>query len=141
MKRSCAYLIVFVLLLSSCLRSDDEYVWMPLDVMATAYNFVPSQTQGDPFIAAWGDSLDVNTPSIAVSKNLIALGLKRNTPVKIEGFEEVFLVRDKMNSRFINRIDIYMGDDVAKAKEWGAKELTIHYGIHRDSIKVEFRAR
>ncbi len=114
---------------------------MPLEVIATAYNSVPAQTQGNPFIGAWGDSLDTNTPSIAVSRNLIALGLKHDTPVKIEGFDEVFLVRDKMNSRFLNRIDIYMGTDVDKAKEWGVKELTIHYGVYRDSLKVEFIAR
>lgn len=141
MKSTHAYFIVFVLLLTSCIKSDDPYIWMPLEVMATAYNAVPNQTQGDPFIGAWGDSLTSQTPSIAVSRNLIALGLKRNTPVKIEGFEEVFLVRDKMNSRFINRIDIYMGTDIEKAKEWGVQELTIQYAVHKDSLKVEFRAR
>lgn len=131
------FLIVSTLLLLSCAEKEDAYVWKRIVVTATAYNSVPSQTQGNPVIAAWGDSLKSEIPSIAVSRNLIRLGLKHNTPIKIEGFESFFLVRDKMHHRWHNRIDIHMGTDVQKAKTWGRKKVTIHYGVPKDSMKVE----
>ena len=37
-----------------------------------------------------------------------------------------------MNKRWKKRIDIYMGTDVKKAKEWGKKKVTISYGIKKD---------
>ncbi len=133
--------IVFGTLLLSCAEEVDPYVWMPVEVTATAYNSVPSQTQGSPAIAAWGDSLKPEIRSIAVSRNLIALGLKHNTPVKIEGFDSIFLVKDKMHRRWQNSIDIYMGTDIQRAKAWGRKKLTIHYGIPRDSVELEMEGR
>jgi len=45
-----------------------------------------------------------------------------------------------MHRRWLNRIDIYMGKDVQKAKEWGKKKLSIQYGILKDSLKVEMEA-
>ena len=68
---------------------------------------------------------------IAVSRDLISRGLQHNTPVKIEGFEGIFLVNDKMNRRWKNRIDIYMDNDVKKAKMWGKRKLNISYGVLR----------
>lgn len=138
MRNSCRTMVwVISLLLLSCAEKEDPYVWKSLEVTATAYNSVPSQTQGNPIIAAWGDSLKTNVRSIAVSRNLIGLGLQHNTPVKIEGFDSIFLVNDKMHRRWRNRIDIYMGSDIQKAKDWGKKKLTIQYGIPKDSIKVK----
>lgn len=57
------------------------------------------------------------------------LGLKHNTPVKIDGLEGIYLVKDKMHSRWKNKIDIYMGIDVKAAKQWGRKEVCIDYAI------------
>ncbi len=125
--------LTFTLLLS-CEKKKEEYIWKSLEVTATAYNSVPSQTQGNPFIAAWGDSLQSNVPSIAVSRDLLALGLKHNTPVKIEGFDKVFLVKDKMHRRWRKRIDIFMGDDIKKAKQWGKKKLYIQFQVPKDSL-------
>lgn len=132
---------VFVFILSCNTTKEDPYVWKSIEVTATAYNSVARQTQGNPIIAAWGDSLKPDVRSIAVSRNLIALGLKHNTPVKIEGFDSIFLVRDKMHRRWLNRIDIYMGTDINKAKEWGKKKLTIQYGIPKDSILPDAKAK
>jgi 3D (Asp-Asp-Asp) domain-containing protein len=40
-----------------------------------------------------------------------------------------------MNRRWRNRIDIYMGIDVKKAKKWGKKEVNIEYSKSvKDSI-------
>ncbi len=34
-----------------------------------------------------------------------------------------------MNKRWTNRIDIYMGNDVSAAMEWGRRNIEISYGI------------
>lgn len=135
------FTLLLTLLLLSCSETEDKYIWKSVEVTATAYNSVPSQTQGNPVIAAWGDSLKLNVPSIAVSRNLIALGLKHNTPVKIEGFDSIFLVNDKMHRRWLNRIDIYMGTDIKKAKDWGKQKLTIQYGVLKDTMNLEQEAK
>lgn len=132
----------FAIFIISCDEpKEDPYIWKTIEVTATAYNSVPSQTQGNPIIAAWGDSLKPGVKSIAVSRNLIALGLRHNTPVKIEGFDSIFFVKDKMHRRWRDRIDIYMGKDIQKAREWGRKKLQIQYGILKDSITNESYAK
>lgn len=125
MKR--CYQLVFLLIVTAC--TVQEYTWRTIEVTATAYNSLAYQTQGDPTITAFGDTLVPGKKYIAVSRDLLALGLTHNTPVKIEGLEGVYLVKDKMNRRWKNRIDIYMGNDVKKAKEWGRRKLRITYGI------------
>lgn len=122
-------LLVLTCFIVSCKPQEETYKWQPLRVTATAYNSLASQTNGHPNIAAWGDTLTPGMKSIAVSNDLYKKGLKRNTPVKIEGFEGVYLVKDKMHSKWENRIDIYMGEDLQMAKSWGRKKVTIQYGI------------
>ena len=107
----------------------DEYIWKTIEVTATAYNSYRYQTSSTPNITAWGDSLKSGMPYIAVSRDLIKQGLVHNTLVKLEGFKGTFLVKDKMNKRWRNRIDIYMGKDVKKAKEWGKQKLELQYKI------------
>lgn len=121
--------ILMALWNSSCTTIEDPYTWKPLKVTASAYNSLASQTNGNPQITAFGDSLKPGLKYIAVSKDLLALGLTYNTPVKIEGLEGVYLVKDKMHSRWVNKIDIYMGTDVHAAKQWGRKKVEIQYGI------------
>ena len=72
--------------------------------------------------------------SVAVSRDLIRLGLKHNTPIKIEGLNSIYLVKDKMHQRKRNQIDIYMGVDVKKAKKWGVKRLKIKYGVLKSEL-------
>jgi 3D (Asp-Asp-Asp) domain-containing protein len=55
--------------------------------------------------------------------------MRHNTPVKIKGMSGIYLVKDKMNKRWKNRIDIYMGNDVSAAMEWGRRNIEISYGI------------
>jgi 3D (Asp-Asp-Asp) domain-containing protein len=117
---------------------DDQYIWKKLRVTATAYNSFPSQTSKiHPGITAWGDSLKPGMKIIAVSKDLIPLGLDYNTPVKIKGDTTIYLVKDKMHSKWKNRIDIYMGEDKEKALQWGRKKITIHYRLKRDSTEIK----
>jgi len=123
-------------LLMSCNSKDSKkYVWHSKEVTATAYNSLAYQTSSQPNITAFGDSLNPGMKCIAVSRDLLALGLKHNTLVTIEGLEGIYLVKDKMNRRWKNRIDIYMDNDVKAAKKWGRKKLTISYRLEiKDSI-------
>lgn len=130
-------IILFLLLLTaiSCKEEEDEYVWIAMKVTATAYNSLPSQTSYvHPGITAWGDSLKPGMKYIAVSRDLIIKGLKYNTRVKIEGFDDVYIVKDKMHHRWRNKIDIYMGLDKEKALEWGRKKIEIQYAVKKDSL-------
>ena len=92
---------------------------------ATAYNSVRWQTSGDPTLTAWGDRLEPGMKALAVSRDLIAEGLTHRTKVRIAGLPGIYVVRDKMNRRFAGRIDIYMGKDVAAAREWGRREVEV----------------
>lgn len=120
-------LLVSFFIVLSCTKLT--YNWKTIEVTATAYNSLAYQTNSDPNITAFGDSLKPGMKCIAVSRDLLALGLKHNTPVTIEGLKGIYLVKDKMHSRWEKRIDIYFGVDVKAAREWGRKKITITYGI------------
>lgn len=127
--------ILFVLfIVFSCEKSPKEmYIWNSIKVTATAYNSIDYQTDSSPNITAFGDTLKPEMKSIAVSRDLFKKGLKHNTPVKIEGLDGVFLVKDKMHSKWENKIDIYMGVDVKAAKEWGRREVLLEYGLPKNT--------
>ena len=117
-------LTVLVLLLSACGSGESTHV---LKVTATAYNSLPDQTQGDPTIAAWGDKLVPGMKVVAVSRDLIPMGLTHDVKVKIDGLSGTYIVMDKLHKRWSRRIDIYMGNDVKAAKNWGKQEVTIRW--------------
>jgi 3D (Asp-Asp-Asp) domain-containing protein len=100
-----------------------------LEVMATAYNSVPEQTDDTPDEGAWGDRLHPEIKSIAVSKDLLDMGLTKNSVVEIEGLPGKYLVLDKMNSRWEKKIDIFMGKNVEQAIQWGIKRVTIKWEV------------
>lgn len=105
-----------------------------LEVTATAYNSLQAQTKkGNPALAAWGDHLEPGVKAIAVSRDLIKMGLDHNTRLKIEGVDGIYQVKDKMNRRWAKKIDIYMGTDKEKALEWGKKKVRIYYEKESDS--------
>ena len=127
--------IVLVILIFSCKKEpEDPYVWKELKVKVTAYNSTFAQTDGHPFVAAWGDTLKPGMKVVAVSRDLLRMGLKRNTPVKIKGLDSIYVVMDKTHGRKRNQIDVYMGTDIKKAKKWGIKRLKIHYGILKSEL-------
>lgn len=118
-------LITAAFIISGCFGDDSNKV--SLKVQATAYTSHAEQTSAHPFLGAWGDELKPGMKAIAVSRDLIAKGLVHNTKVKIEGLDGEYLVKDKMNKRWTDKIDIYMGLDTAAAKEWGKREVTITF--------------
>lgn len=134
-------IILFIFFLLSCKKAkipfEENYTWHDLKVTASAYNSLKNQTDSNPHITAFGDSLKPGLNYIAVSKDLYRKGLRLDTPVKIKGFDSIFFVKDRMHPRWKNKIDIYMGVDVKAAKKWGRKKVSISYGILKpvDSIK------
>lgn len=133
-------IILFLLFFLSCKKEEipfeEKYTWHKLKVTASAYNSLKYQTDSNPHITAFGDSLKPGLNYIAVSRDLYRKGLKYNTPVKIKGFDSIFFVKDRMHPRWKNKIDIYMGVDVKAAKLWGRKKVSISYGVLKpvDSI-------
>lgn len=111
-----------------------KYNWYGREVTVSAYNSVSWQTQGNPNIAAWGDTLKPGMKVIAISRDLLDLGITHNTLITIASLPDTFIVKDKMNKRWRNRIDIYMGKDINKAREWGVKKLFICYQTSKDSL-------
>jgi len=115
---------ILFLLVASCRPKYQEH---RMEVTATAYNSHVNQTSGDPRITAWGDTLKPGMKSIAVSRDLIDSGLTSGVEVKIEDLPGTYIVQDKMNRRWKKKIDIYMGEDVQKAREWGKKKVVIRW--------------
>lgn len=110
--------------------------WNSMVVTASAYNSLESQGVGNVNLTAFGDTLVPGMKSIAVSHDLIQKGLSHNTKVKIQGLEGVYVVNDKMHSRWKNKIDIYMGTDQKKALTWGRKKVEICFPLN-DSDEVQ----
>jgi 3D (Asp-Asp-Asp) domain-containing protein len=98
-----------------------------MKVTASAYNSLPGQTDSRPNEAAWGDTLKPGMKAIAVSRDLLGMGLTRNTRVKIKGMPGTYRVLDKMNRRWSRKIDIYMGNDRRKAIQWGRRSVEISW--------------
>lgn len=138
MKHWLIIVIGSIVLLNCKQETPNTYEWKTIEVTATAYNSLAYQTNSNPHITAFGDSLKPGLRYIAVSRNLLNEGLTHNTPVKIEGLQGTYLVKDKMNRRWRDRIDIYMGTDVKAAKKWGKRKVNISYRvqIETDSIQV-----
>jgi 3D (Asp-Asp-Asp) domain-containing protein len=121
------------ILVSGC-SADGKERTQKLEVTATAYNSVRSQTNAHSTLAAWGDRLEPGMKAIAVSRDLIPLGLTHETEVEIEGLEGVYVVRDKMAKRWTKKIDIYMGTDVEAARRFGKQTLTIHWSPPNETV-------
>jgi 3D (Asp-Asp-Asp) domain-containing protein len=131
MLRFIAGLVVFhmVLACKDEARPLKRSQWYGDEVTVSAYNSVTWQTDGDPNITAWGDTLKPGMKAIAVSRDLLKQGLRHNTMVRIDTFPDTFYVKDKMHWRWRKRIDLYMGTDVKAAREWGRKKLMICYAV------------
>jgi 3D (Asp-Asp-Asp) domain-containing protein len=124
---SARYLLIglaIAVLVTILLTDESENVMV---VSATAYNSVPSQTSGDPNVGAWGHPIRPGMKVIAVSRDLIDLGLTPGTTVRIQNMPGKYIVRDKMHPRWKRKIDIYMGRDIEAALEFGTRKLEIEW--------------
>lgn len=116
-----------VVLLGMGMSLPNKVFWNSLEVTVTAYNSTRAQTDGNPRRAAWNNRLKPGMRAVAVSRDLIPMGLDNQAEVYIEGFDEPYVVMDKMNRRFERRIDIYFGKDVRAAREFGEQTATIYW--------------
>jgi len=96
-------------------------------VDATAYNSLPEQTGEDTTLSASGHRLAPGMRAIAVSPDLVPLGLVHGRKVRIEGLHGEWVVRDRMPARWKRRIDVYMGEDVEAARAFGRRRVRIHW--------------
>jgi 3D (Asp-Asp-Asp) domain-containing protein len=124
--RLLAVLLVALFQSSPAFASEGE---KSLRVTASAFNSVAGQTDAEPAITAWGDELQPGMRTIAVSRDLIDLGLSHGVAVLIDGLPGEYIVRDKMAKRWKRKIDIYMGVDVEAARSWGVREVTIRWTV------------
>ncbi|MFH1867283.1 MAG: hypothetical protein ABIJ81_04355 [Patescibacteria group bacterium] len=87
-------------------------------VSVTAYSSTPDQTDDTPFVTASGEVVHDGI----VAANWLPLGAQIRIP---EYFgDKVFVVEDRMNSRFSHRLDIWMLTR-EQAQNWGLQYLTI----------------
>jgi len=97
-------------------------------VVATAYTSHRNQTDSTPFLAAWNNRIRPGMKIIAVSHDLIKkYGLTNGVKVKIMGLPGYYTVRDKMNKRLRNHIDIYMGVNKRRALKWGRRRIVLYW--------------
>ena len=101
--------------------------WNSMEVTLTAYNSTRAQTDGNPHRAAWNNRLRPGMKAVAVSRDLLDLGLDNRTEIWIEGLDGPYRVMDKMNRRYTRRIDVYFGKDVAAAREFGERTARIYW--------------
>jgi 3D (Asp-Asp-Asp) domain-containing protein len=133
------FVALFFLLSISVMTSCSTSQKMPreqqrtLSVTATAFNSLPKQGQGDPSVGAWGDRITPGMNAIAVSADLLSIGLNRGTRVRIEGLSNEYVVLDRMPAKWKKRIDIYMGNDVKAARAWGRREVNIFWSVPDES--------
>lgn len=88
----------------------------------TAYNSVPEQTDASPCIAADGSDVcrRYQAGECIAAANFVPLGSK----IYIDKIG-LCTVSDRMNSRFQNRVDVFMDKDIARAVKFGRQNLLV----------------
>lgn len=89
-----------------------------ITVPVTAYSSEPEQTDSTPFITASGTHVRHGV----VAANFLPIGTRVKIP-EIYG-DQVFVVEDRMNARYWQRMDIWM-EETPAARQFGVKYLTI----------------
>lgn len=88
----------------------------------TAYTSEKGQTDNSPCITASGFNLCDHGVEDTLAANFLPLGAKVRIP-DLFG-DRVFTIRDRMNARYANRLDIWM-QNKADAKIFGVKKVKI----------------
>ena len=87
-----------------------------MDIIVTSYNSLPGQTDSTPDITAFG----TKTRDGIVATNFLPKGTLVRFPEKFG--DKVFVVEDRMNSRYYYRMDIWMADK-QEAIQFGVRYL------------------
>ncbi len=128
-----AALLALLLLPAGCAEDSlPSPRWKTVMVNATAYTSRRHETDDTPYLAAWNNRLKPGMKAIAVSRDLLRMGLRPDSYVRIEGLPGRYRVLDKMNRRWKRRIDIYFGNDLQAAQDFGRKELLLSWRIEPD---------
>lgn len=140
-RMTAVLLLLSAMTILGCAEKADEGDdgWVYLHVTATAYTSRVEETDSTPFTAAWGDRLDQLEPGIkavAVSPDLLDMGLTRHSKLYIEGLPGEYHVMDVMSSRWTKRIDLYYGLDLRKALDWGRKKVRIYWRKNEPDVTL-----
>lgn len=99
-------------------RGPRQTMW----VTVTAYTSTPDQTDNSPCITANGYNVCEHNIENVVAANFLPFGTRLKMP---EYFgEQTFIVQDRMNARYTNRVDVWM-TDIQKAREFGVRYVEI----------------
>ncbi len=103
-----------------------------LRVTATIYHATIKQTDSTPDRTATNFKIDMNNPEIhriiAVSRDLEAKGFKMNTVVVVSNagkMNGLWVIRDRMNKRWTNRID-FLVDETMKGGKWTNVKIKLY---------------
>lgn len=88
----------------------------------TAYNSVPEQTDSTPCITANGFDVCEHWTEDTIAANFLKFGTKVRIP-ELFG-DRIFIVRDRMNKRFSDRVDVWM-KEVPDARKFGKRTAYI----------------
>ncbi len=119
MKNICFSVILVVSLMAPIVNAQaPEIKTIDIIVEATGYSSTVDQTDSTPFVAANGTMVHDGV----VAANFLAFGTKIRIP-EVYG-DRVFVIEDRMNKRFQNRIDIWFPDR-ASALKFGYKQVRV----------------
>ena len=103
-----------------------------LTVTATIYHATIKQTDSTPDRTATNFKINMNNPEshriIAVSRDLEAKGFKMNSTVLISNagdMDGLWIIRDRMNKRWTNRID-FLVDETMKGGKWTNVKIKLY---------------
>ncbi len=105
-------------------ENQDRELKYTTNSVLTAYNSEVAQCNDQPCITANGYNLCTSTANNTVAANHLPFGTKLRIP-SLFG-DRVFVVRDRMNARYSDRIDVWMKE----------KEDAIHFGIRRAEVEI-----
>ena len=103
-----------------------------LTVTATIYHATPAQTDSTPDRTATNFKIDMSNPAIhrivAVSRDLEAKGFTMNKVILVTGagdMDGLWVIRDRMNKRWTNRID-FLVDTTIKGGKWTNVKIELY---------------
>lgn len=98
------------------------------EIVVTAYAYTSrvGETDSQPTLAASGARLRPGMRAIAVSPDLLAIGLAYGTRVEIEGLGE-WIVLDRMGDAHRRSIDLYLGEDLDAARAFGRQRVKLRW--------------
>ncbi len=102
----------------SNLPTNKDKAYYTTYITATAYTSRKAETDSSPYIAAWGDHVFWGM--------LASNNFPKGTKIQIPDYfgDKMFIVLDRMNSRYYHRLDIWM-PKLSQAKKWGARYIKI----------------